>query len=66
MDGSNWGNNPKVTIVYCCCLGAKMYLTLFRPMDCNPPGSSVRGFLRQQYWSGLPFPPPGDLSRISD
>ena len=43
MDGSNWGNNPKVTIVYCCCLGAKMYLTLLRPMDCNPPGSSVQG-----------------------
>ena len=20
------------------------------------------GFSRQQYWSGLPFPPPGDLS----
>ena len=27
-------------------------------MDCNPPGSSVRG---QGYWSGLPFPLPGDL-----
>ena len=21
-----------------------------------------RGFPRQEYWSGLPFPPPGDLS----
>ena len=30
-------------------------------MDCNPPGSSVMGFSRQEYWSGLPFPPPGDL-----
>ena len=20
------------------------------------------GFFRQEYWSGLPFPPPGDLS----
>ena len=20
-----------------------------------------RGFLRQEYWSGLPFPPPGDF-----
>ena len=26
------------------------------PMDCSPPGSSVLGF-----WSGLPFPSPGDL-----
>ena len=25
------------------------------------PGSSVHGFSQQGYWSGLPFPPPGDL-----
>ena len=30
-------------------------------MDCSPPGSSVHGFLRQEYWSGLPFPSPEDL-----
>ena len=24
-------------------------------MDCNPPGSSVHGISRQEYWSGLPF-----------
>ena len=30
-------------------------------MDCGPPGSSVHGFSRQEYWSGLPFPSPGDL-----
>ena len=30
-------------------------------MDCSPPSSSVNGILRQEYWSGLPFPPPGDL-----
>ena len=24
-------------------------------MDCSPPGSSVRGILQQEYWSGLPF-----------
>ena len=29
-------------------------------MDCNPPCSSVHGS-RQEYWSGLPCPPPGDL-----
>ena len=33
--------------------------TLCDPMDCSPPGSSVHGFSRQEYWSGLPFPPPG-------
>ena len=32
------------------------------PMDESPPGSSVREFSSQEYWSGLPFPPSGDLS----
>ena len=32
------------------------------PMDCSLPGSSQSmGFSRQEYWSGLPFPSPGDL-----
>ena len=30
-------------------------------MDCRLPGSSVHGILQQEYWSGLPCPPPGDL-----
>ena len=30
-------------------------------MDSSPPGFSVHGISRQKYWSGLPFPPPGDL-----
>ena len=29
--------------------------------DCSPPGSSVHGISRQEYWSRLPFPSPGDL-----
>ena len=32
---------------------AQSCLTLCDPMDC--------GFSRQEYWSGLPFPSPGDL-----
>ena len=31
------------------------------PMDCSPPGSSVHGYSRQEYWSELPCPPPRDL-----
>ena len=31
------------------------------PMDCSPPGSFVLRFSRQEYWSGLPFPPPRNL-----
>ena len=35
-------------------------LTLCDPMDCQAPSSI--GFSRQEYWSGLPFPSPGDLA----
>ena len=44
------------------CLVAQSCPTLCDPLDCSPPGSSVNGiFFRQEYWNGLPFPPPGDL-----
>ena len=36
-------------------------LILCGPMGHSPPVSSVQGFSRQAYWSGLPFPPPVDL-----
>ena len=29
--------------------------------DCSPPGSSAHGISRQEYWSFLPYPTPGDL-----
>ena len=32
------------------------------PMDCSPPIFSAMGFSGQEYWSGLPFPSPRDLS----
>ena len=32
--------------------------TLTDPMDCSLPGSSVHGFSRKEYWSGLPLPSP--------
>ena len=35
--------------------------TLCDPTDHSLPGSSVHEFSRQEYWSGLPFPSPGDL-----
>ena len=36
--------------------------TLCDRINCSPPGSSVHVvFSRQEYWSGLPCPPPGDL-----
>ena len=35
--------------------------TLCHAMDCSPPGSSLHGISRQEYWSGWPCPTPGDL-----
>ena len=46
------------------CVGAKslqLSLTLCDPMDHIPPGFLSMGFSKQEYWSGLPCPPPGDL-----
>ena len=40
--------------------GAQSCPTLSNPMDCSLPGSSVHGILQKEYWSGLPFPSPGD------
>ena len=40
---------------------AQSCLTLWNPKGCSPPGSSSMGFSRQECWSGLPFPSPGDL-----
>ena len=34
--------------------------TLGDPADCSPPGASFHIFSRQEYWSGVPFPPAGD------
>ena len=30
-------------------------------MDYSAPGSCVHGTFQEEYWSGLPFPSPGDL-----
>ena len=35
--------------------------TLCNPIDCTCQAPLPMGFSRQEYWSGLPFPPPGDL-----
>ena len=45
----------------CVCVHAHSYLTLYHPVDGSLSGSIYMGFLRQKYWSGLPFPSPGDL-----
>ena len=31
------------------------------PTPCDPQAPLSMGFSREEYWNGLPFPPPGDL-----
>ena len=35
--------------------------TPYDPMDCSPQAPLSMGFSRQEYWSVLPYSPPGDL-----
>ena len=44
------------------CMHAQSCPTLCDPMDSSPPCSSVHEFSRQEYWSGLPYPSPGDFA----
>ena len=53
--------------IICTCMYAKLLqscLTLCCPLTraCQAPLSM--GFSRQEYWSGLPCPPPGDLPKL--
>ena len=51
-----------IYIYICCCLIAQLCLLFATPWTVSsPPGSSVMGLSRQDYWGGLPFPPPSDL-----
>ena len=47
-----------------CAAAAKslqLCLTLWDPMDCSPPGSSVHGILQARRLEWVTCPPPGDL-----
>ena len=51
----------------CCCLIARREVAQSCPTLCDPMDSSLHqappsmGFSKQEYWSGLPIPSPGDL-----
>ena len=57
---SHWGFDFHSRVCVCD-LVTKSCLTLVTPWTatCQPP--LFMGFFRQEYWSGLPFPFPGDL-----
>ena len=49
-------------VCLCRCQVAQLCLILCDPMDCSPARLLCPwGFSRQEYWSRLPCPPPGDL-----
>ena len=39
-------------------------LILCDPMGCSPQAPLSMGFSKQEYWSGLPYPFPGDLPNL--
>ena len=52
-----------IPIHICCCLVAKLHLTLFlTPWTVAHQAPLSMGFSREEYRSGLPFSSPGDLS----
>ena len=56
-----WGGScNSLYLHYCACSVVQSCAIICDPMDSGLPGSME--FFRQEYWSGLPFPPPGDLT----
>ena len=51
----------KVHNVCCCCFVAKSHQTLVNPWAVAHQAPLSMEFPKQEYWSGLPFPSPGDL-----
>ena len=59
---SRGSSQPKIRVfVTLVCVFSRSVVFDSEPVDCSLPGSSVVGVSRQEYWSGLPFPSPGDL-----
>ena len=50
-------------MVCVCVLSHFSCVRLCDPMDCSPQAPLSMEFSRQEYWSGLPCPPPGDFSQ---
>ena len=50
-----------IICVYICARVLSRVLTLCDMVDYSPPGSSVHGVSREEYWSGMSSPLPGDL-----
>ena len=63
----NWAADHYMPVCVCVCVCVcvrtvtQSCLTLCNLMNYSPPGSSVHGIFKQEYWSGLPLSSPEDL-----
>ena len=55
-----WGCTGRIVLCCCCSIVAQSCQTCDH-MDCSLRVTLCMEFSRQEYWSGLPFPSPGDL-----
>ena len=60
MHGSEKWNRPPLLSLVCTCVLSRVWL-FAAPWTVAHQASLSMGFPRQEYWSGLPFPPPGHL-----
>ena len=58
---SNLINIECVCMCVCVCVHAQSYPTLYNPWTGACQAALSMEFSKQEYWSGLPFPTPGDL-----
>ena len=58
---------PSITFITCTrVLVTQSCLTLCDPRDYSPQDPLSMWFSKQEYWSGLPFPPPAESSQPRD
>ena len=53
--------NSALVAVELCCSSLSCVQLFVTPWTVAHQAPLSMGFARQEYWSGLPFPPPGDL-----
>ena len=58
---SIWGPNCLYCVLVCVCESFRPVRLLVPPRTVAHQAPLSMGFSRQEYWSGLPCPPPGDL-----
>ena len=46
----------KKSVLHLCMQGCFSHVQVCDPVDCGLSGFSVKGFSRQEYWSGFPYP----------